>query len=104
MREDMAALSRTLKTLQANLFYFRHIFIRKTNWFFLQNCKGKLLHVESRPSHNQEESQFEVIIKLEINRENLISLLKLLKQSAALTRVTVASASNPVAEIPGDVN
>ncbi|XP_046459757.1 tyrosine 3-monooxygenase-like [Daphnia pulex] len=80
MREEMVSLSRTLKTIQ--------------------NCKGTLLHVESRPSQNLDESQFEVILKLDIARENLVSLLKLLKQSTSLSRVTVASATNFVAEIP----
>jgi len=60
------------------------------------------LHVESRPSQNLGESQFEVILKLDIARENLVSLLKLLKQSTSLSRVTVASATNFVAEIPGN--
>jgi hypothetical protein len=40
-------------------------------------------------------------LKLDIARENLVSLLKLLKQSTSLSRVTVASATNFVAEIPG---
>jgi len=67
----------------------------------IQNCKGTLQHIESRRSQNQEESQFEVIIKLNISRDNLTSMLKLMKQSSSLTRVTVASAANPVAEMPG---
>ncbi|KAI9558336.1 hypothetical protein GHT06_015089 [Daphnia sinensis] len=80
MREEMVTLSRTFKTIQ--------------------HCKGTLLHVESRLSHNKDEHQFEVILKLDIARDNLISLLKLLKQSTSLSRVTVASATNFVGDIP----
>lgn len=101
LREDMAALSRTLKTIHVDPFLFKSDLYKLIMNIFLQNCKGTLQHIESRRSQNQEESQFEVIIKLNISRENLTSMLKLMKQSSSLTRVTVASASNPVAEMPG---
>lgn len=60
--------------------------------------------MESRPSHNKEEPQFEIILKLDIARDNLVSLLKLMKQSTALNRVTVTSATNFVGDIPGNVH
>lgn len=107
LREEMVSLSRTLKTIQVKNVWWESL--RNLNWFYsftfasfnFQNCKGTLLHVESRPSNNLDDTQFEVILKLDIARENLISLLKLMKQSTSLSRVTVASATNFVGEIPG---
>lgn len=99
----MVSLSRTLKTIQVLHFLVERFQFYTNIYWISQNCKGTLLHVESRPSQNLDESQFEVILKLDIARENLVSLLKLLKQSTSLSRVTVASATNFVGEIPGRI-
>ena len=55
--------------------------------------------MESRPSQNVDDCQFEVILKLDIARDNFMALVKLMKQSTSLGRITV-SATNYV-EIPG---
>lgn len=62
------------------------------------------MHLESRPSHDTAETQFEIIMKLDIARDNLVSLLKLMKQSPSLHRVIVTSATNFVRELPGKIN
>jgi len=62
-------------------------------------CKGQLTHIESRVAKNDESDNFEVILQMQILRENLISLVKLLKQSVSLNKVFVSSSSS----IPANV-
>ena len=61
--------------------------------------KGQLTHVESRAVKNDECDNFEVILQMQIFRENLISRMKLLKQSVSLNKVYVGSSSS----IPANV-
>ena len=56
--------------------------------------KGQLTHVESRAVKNDECDNFEVILQMQIFRENLISRMKLLKQSVSLNKVYVGSSSS----------
>jgi len=63
----------------------------------IKSCKGKLLHVESRASANKE-SEFDVIIKLNISRDNLTVLMNLLRQSDTVGRAHLASCTKPPSE------
>ena len=69
-----------------------------------QNCKGTLLHVESRAPGN-EDSEFDVIVNLSISRDNLMILMNLLRQNGTVNRAHLASCSKPPTEkIPGFIS
>jgi len=77
LRDSMDSLARLLKTIQ--------------------NCKGTLLHIESRTGRS-DESEFDVVIKLNISRDNLMVLMNLVRQSGTVSRSQLASCSNPPTE------
>lgn len=77
MRDNMDSLGRSLKTIQ--------------------NCKGTLLHVESRAPGN-EDSEFDVLVNLSISRDNLMILMNLLRQNGTVNRTHLASCSKPPTE------
>lgn len=57
---------------------------------YLQNFKGTVVHVETRPAPRKGVS-FDVLLKVDITREPLLTLLKSLRQSSAITSVTLLS-------------
>ncbi|KAL7636639.1 UNVERIFIED_CONTAM: hypothetical protein RMT77_013416 [Armadillidium vulgare] len=54
----------------------------------IENFKGKLLHVESR-SPKEKGTTFEVFLRLEIEKEPLLNLLKALRQGSSTTYVNL---------------
>ncbi|XP_077260601.1 tyrosine hydroxylase ple isoform X2 [Temnothorax americanus] len=68
LREGIGSLGRILKTIE--------------------NFKGAITHVESRSS-KKEGLQFEVLVKINMNRQNLLQLIRNLRQSSALDGVTL---------------
>ncbi|KAK9308707.1 hypothetical protein QLX08_001427 [Tetragonisca angustula] len=68
LREGISSLARILKTIE--------------------NFKGTVTHVESRPS-KREGVQFEVLVKVDMSRQSLLQLIRNLRQSAALDGVTL---------------
>ncbi|XP_076245874.1 tyrosine hydroxylase ple isoform X1 [Calliopsis andreniformis] len=68
LREGMSSLARILK--------------------IIENFKGTVTHVESRPS-KKEKIQFEVLVKIDMTRQSLLQLIRNLRQSAALDGVTL---------------
>lgn len=68
LREGIGSLARILKTIE--------------------NFKGTVTHVESRPSH-MEKIQFDVLVKVDMTRPSLLQLIRNLRQSSALDGVTL---------------
>ncbi|CAD6240228.1 GSCOCG00002566001-RA-CDS [Cotesia congregata] len=54
----------------------------------IENFKGTVTHLESRPSR-KEGSQFDVLVKVDMTRQCLLQLIRNLRQSAALEEVTL---------------
>uniref|UniRef100_A0A023F574 Putative aromatic amino acid hydroxylase n=1 Tax=Triatoma infestans TaxID=30076 RepID=A0A023F574_TRIIF len=63
LKEGMGSLARTLKTIE--------------------NFKGSIVHLESRPSKDAG-VQFDVLVKVDMSRQNLLLLIRSLRQSASL--------------------
>ncbi|XP_076170188.1 tyrosine hydroxylase ple isoform X1 [Ptiloglossa arizonensis] len=68
LREGIGSLARILKTIE--------------------NFKGTVTHVESRPS-KKEGLQFDVLVKVDMTKHSLLQLIRNLRQSAALDDVTL---------------
>ncbi|XP_029658871.1 tyrosine 3-monooxygenase-like [Formica exsecta] len=68
LREGIGSLGRILKTIE--------------------NFKGIITHVESRPS-KKEGLQFEVLVKIDMSKQSLLQLIRNLRQSSALDGVTL---------------
>ncbi|KOX71846.1 Tyrosine 3-monooxygenase, partial [Melipona quadrifasciata] len=68
LREGISSLARILKTIE--------------------NFKGTVTHVESRPS-KRDGVQFEVLVKVDMTRQSLLQLIRNLRQSSALDGVTL---------------
>ncbi|XP_075230412.1 tyrosine hydroxylase ple [Lycorma delicatula] len=68
MREGMGSLARILKTIE--------------------NFKGVVVHLETRPS-KAEGMQFDILVRLDMSRQNLLLLIRSLRQSASLGEVTL---------------
>lgn len=68
MREGIGSLARILKTIE--------------------NFKGTVVHLESRPS-KAEGMQFDILVKVDMSRQNLILLIRSLRQSSSLGGVTL---------------
>ncbi|CAK9803520.1 Tyrosine 3-monooxygenase [Anthophora plagiata] len=68
LREGIGSLARILKTIE--------------------NFKGTVTHVESRPS-KKEGLQFDVLVKVDMTRQSLLQLIRNLRQSSALDGVTL---------------
>ncbi|XP_043525672.1 tyrosine 3-monooxygenase isoform X1 [Frieseomelitta varia] len=68
LREGISSLARILKTIE--------------------NFKGTVTHVESRPS-KREGVQFEVLVKVDMSRQSLLQLIRNLRQSSALDGVSL---------------
>ncbi|KOC67413.1 Tyrosine 3-monooxygenase, partial [Habropoda laboriosa] len=68
LREGIGSLARILKTIE--------------------NFKGTVTHVESRPS-KKEGHQFDVLVKVDMTRQSLLQLIRNLRQSSALDGVTL---------------
>ncbi|XP_018360924.1 PREDICTED: tyrosine 3-monooxygenase [Trachymyrmex cornetzi] len=68
LREGIGSLGRILKTIE--------------------NFKGMITHVESRPS-KKEGLQFEVLVKIDMSRQSLLQLIRNLRQSSALDGVNL---------------
>ncbi|XP_076669684.1 tyrosine hydroxylase ple [Andrena cerasifolii] len=68
LREGIGSLARILKTIE--------------------NFKGTVTHVESRPSQ-MEKIQFDVLVKVDMTKPSLLQLIRNLRQSSALDGVTL---------------
>lgn len=68
LREGIGSLARILKTIEVN--------------------KGTIVHLESRPS-KVPGVQFDVLVKVDMSRQNLLLLIKTLRQSASLGGVSL---------------
>ncbi|XP_012279464.1 tyrosine 3-monooxygenase [Orussus abietinus] len=68
LREGIGSLARILKTVE--------------------NFKGTVTHVESRPS-KKEGLQFDVLVKVDMSRQSLLQLIRNLRQSSSLGGVTL---------------
>ncbi|XP_067012484.2 tyrosine 3-monooxygenase isoform X2 [Anabrus simplex] len=68
MREDHGSLSRVLKTIE--------------------NLKGVVTHMETRPA-KEPGMHLDVLVKVEVSRQNLLLLLRSLRQSSSLACVTL---------------
>lgn len=68
MREGMGSLARILKTIE--------------------NFKGIVVHLETRPSKT-EGMQFDILLRLDMSRQNLLLLIRSLRQSASLGEVSL---------------
>ncbi|XP_022191123.1 tyrosine 3-monooxygenase [Nilaparvata lugens] len=68
MREGMGSLARILKTIE--------------------NFKGTVVHLETRPS-KAEGMNFDILVRLDMSRQNLLLLIRSLRQSASLGEVTL---------------
>nr|UZP65156.1 pale [Lygus hesperus] len=54
----------------------------------IENFKGTVVHLESRPSKSMG-SQFDVLVRVDMSRQNLLLLIKSLRQSSALGGVNL---------------
>jgi tyrosine 3-monooxygenase len=72
LREGMTALPRILKTIE--------------------NFKGQVSHIETRPS--KKDGQFDVLVKVNMNRQNLSSLIRNLRQGTSLGGLTLLAENN----------
>ncbi|XP_011495758.1 PREDICTED: tyrosine 3-monooxygenase [Ceratosolen solmsi marchali] len=72
LREGMTALPRILKTIE--------------------NFKGQVAHIETRPS--KKDGQFDVLVKVNMNRQNLSSLIRNLRQGSSLGGLTLLAENN----------
>jgi tyrosine 3-monooxygenase len=75
LREGMGSLARILKSVE--------------------NFKGTVVHLESRPS-KQSNTQFDVLVKVDMTRQSLLLLIKSLRQSSALAGVTLLEDNNNI--------
>ncbi|KAK9500043.1 hypothetical protein O3M35_001385 [Rhynocoris fuscipes] len=66
LKEGMGSLARTLKSIE--------------------NFKGSIVHLETRPSKDAG-VQFDVLVKVDMSRQNLLLLIRSLRQSASLSGV-----------------
>lgn len=73
MREGMGSLARILKTIE--------------------NFKGSIVHLESRPS-KESGTQFDVLVKVDMTRQNLLLLIRSLRQSSSLKGVSLLAENN----------
>ena len=74
MREGMACLARVLKTIES--------------------LKGVIVHLESRPSQ-EPQAQFDVLIKVDMTSQNLLLLIRSLRQSSFLSGVSLLDEKIP---------
>ena len=68
MREGIGSLARILKTIE--------------------NYKGTVTHLETRES-KEPGMQFDILVRVDMSRQNLLLLIKSLRQSASLAGVTL---------------
>lgn len=75
LRDGMSSLSRVLKTIEKYL--------------------GVVIHLETRPSQTpHDKNQLDVLIKVEMQRQNLLQLIKSLRQSSSLTNASLIGEDN----------
>lgn len=55
----------------------------------IENFKGQVGHVESRPSPKRGDGQFDVLVKVNMSRQNLSSLIRNLRQGSSLGGLTL---------------
>lgn len=73
LREGMSSLSRVLKTIE--------------------KYQGGVLHLETRPSQN-DNGQLDALVKVTMSRQNMLQLIRNLRQSAALENVELLGEDN----------
>uniref|UniRef100_A0A2S2R6X3 Tyrosine 3-monooxygenase n=1 Tax=Sipha flava TaxID=143950 RepID=A0A2S2R6X3_9HEMI len=59
----------------------------------IENGKGNVVHLESRPSKEQG-VQFDVLAKVDMTRKDLLALMKILRQSSTLASITILAEDN----------
>lgn len=59
----------------------------------IENFKGTVVHVETRPS-KEEGIQYDVLVKVDLTRQSLLLLIRSLRQSSALGGVSLLSDNN----------
>ncbi|XP_017787283.1 PREDICTED: tyrosine 3-monooxygenase [Nicrophorus vespilloides] len=79
LREGMSSLSRVLKTIE--------------------KYSGVVCHLETRPSQT-DKNQLDVLIKIEMQRQHLLQLIKNLRQSASLTSASLVGEDNVTNKSP----
>lgn len=72
LREGMSSLPRILKTIE--------------------NFKGQVAHLETRPS--KRDNQYDVLVKVNMTRQNLSSLIRNLRQGSSLGGITLLADNN----------
>lgn len=73
LKDGMSSLSRVLKTIE--------------------KFQGSIIHLETRPTQNNQ-NQFDVLIKVEMQRQSLLQLIKSLRQASSLEHTTLLSEEN----------
>lgn len=73
LRDGLSSLSRVLKTIE--------------------KYQGAIIHLETRASKGNQ-SQLDVLIKVEMQRQSLLQLIKSLRQASSLEHVTLLSEEN----------
>lgn len=79
LREGMNSLSRVLKTIE--------------------KYQGSVCHLETRPN-KKDEKQLDALVKIEMTRQNLLYLIKSLRQSNCLENVTLSGEDNVSSKNP----
>lgn len=59
----------------------------------IENGKGNVVHLESRPSKEQG-VQFDILAKVDMTRKDLLALMKILRQSSTLASITILAEDN----------
>ncbi|XP_008182999.1 tyrosine 3-monooxygenase [Acyrthosiphon pisum] len=59
----------------------------------IENGKGNVVHLESRPSKEQG-VQFDILAKVDMTRKDLLALMKTLRQSSTLASITILAEDN----------
>lgn len=98
LRDGIGSLARILKAIEVKacffcLFWIYGLLNYHHYFFFAQNFKGTVVHVETRPS-KQEGIQYDVLVKLDSTRQSLLLLIRSLRQSAALGGVSLLTDNN----------
>lgn len=99
LRDGIGSLARILKAIEVKACFFLFVLnlwfakLSSLLFFFDQNFKGTVVHVETRPS-KQEGIQYDVLVKLDSTRQSLLLLIRSLRQSAALGGVSLLTDNN----------
>lgn len=108
LKDGIGSLARILKTIEVRRKSRHSLRGRLLNSFppfisvlHLQNFKGTVVHVESRPS-NVPGVQYDALVKIDLTRQSLLLLIRSLRQSSALGGVSLLTDNN--ISIKGELN